>query len=277
MDSERRPSEIGPWGEIKGKIIDRYLHAYLQILKDKHWCKGTLYIDAFAGSPDSVVRGTGAVLPGSTRRALNLTPGFTEYHFIDVDQRKTNELTELAADDARVSIYQGDGNEVLRSSIIPRLAYNEFRRGVVLLDPYGMDLDWDVVLKLGQSRSADVIINFPTMDINRNALRRDASTIDCQNAARMSRWWGDDSWREFYRQDSQTRLWDDPAMLKYADNEAVVRAYCERLKSVAGFGYASRPFPVKNSKNAVLYYLLMTSPKTVAAKIFDEIAVKFVK
>jgi len=276
VKSTSRPSDIGPWGLIKAEIIDKYLKAFLQILNAQPWCKGTIYVDAFAGSAESVVRGTGELVPGSAKRALALSPGFSEYHFIDLDEVKARELAALASGEDGTFVYHGDGNQVLTSFILPRLVYESYWRGVVLLDPYGMDLDWSVVQALGLSESADVIINFPTMDMNRNALRKDASRIELDAAARKVRWWGDESWQtEFYSLDPQTRFWDIQPMVKVADNDSVVRAYCERLKSKAGFKHVTEPFPVKNGTNAILYYLLLASQKAPAVKIMNQIAKKY--
>ena len=278
MESSTQRNEIGPWGLIKAQIIDEYLHAYIQIMRNQPWCRGTLYVDAFAGAPESVVRGTDIRIPGSAKRALALIPGFDEYHFIDLDPKRASELIGLVADDDRAKVYQGDGNEIISQTILPTLAYENYRRGVILLDPFGLDLEWNVVQAAGQTKSTDVIINFPTMDINRNALHRDASTIDLGNSTRMTRWWGDESWRDtFYRQHPQIHMWDDQATVKIVNNDDVVAAYCERLRLLGGFEQVTRPYPVKNSKCATLYYLILASQKSPAVKIMNDIGRKYAR
>ncbi len=276
MQEQEPPSEIGPWGAIKAEIIDKYLRAYLQIMYKRSWCRGTLYVDAFAGSLANQVRGTGELIPGSAKRSLSLQPGFSEYHFIDISEQKAKELSILASDDSRAFVYHGDGNEIIKSVILPKLEYQRFWRGVVLLDPYGMELDWEVVHQLGQCRSADVIINFPTMDMNRNALRRDPSNVYERSAARMTRWWGDESWRnEFYALHPQLDMFGDQATVKVVDNDDVVGAYAKRLQSVAGFTNVTRPLPVKNTINRTLYYLLLASQNLTAVKIMNDVLGKF--
>lgn len=261
---------------MKGEIIDKYLRAYLTIFQTQSWCKGTLYVDAFAGAIESVVRGTGELVAGSARRALGLSPGFSEYHFIDIDRRKAFALSELAEDYDNVFVYDDDGNKVIRETIVPKLSYRRYWRGVVLLDPYGLDLEWDVVHSLGKNRTADVIVNFPTMDMNRNALRRDVSTVSDAAAQRMTRWWGDGSWRdEFYKLSPQKGLWDEQATVKAVDNDTVVEAYRRRLKEVASFPYVTQPFPMKNRSNATLYYLLLASQKESAVAIMNEILQRY--
>ena len=41
-----------------------------------------------------------------------------------------------------------------------------------MLDPYGLHLDWEVIETAGKMRSIEIFLNFPIMDMNRNALWR---------------------------------------------------------------------------------------------------------
>lgn len=151
------------------------------------------------------------------------------------------------------------------------------RRALILLDPYGMDVSWDVVERLGKTGHAEIILNFPTMDINRNALRRDPEQILGAAEQEMTRWWGDDTWRTgFYRQSPQLTLFDEPRKEeKMVNNDEVVTAYADRLRTVAGFLHVSRPYPMKNRKKATMYYLIHAGPKEVGKKIFDDIQMKY--
>jgi three-Cys-motif partner protein len=63
-------------------------------------------------------------------------------------------------------------------------------------------------------------------------------------------------------------LWD--AIIKQG-NDAIVAAFQERLRKVAGFQFVPEPLPMKNSTNAVVYYLFFASQKPVAKKIIDDI------
>ena len=58
-------------------------------------------------------------------------------------------------------------------------------------------------------------------------------------------------------------------------NDAIVAAFKKRLKSVAGFDYVADPLPMRNSTNAVVYYLFFASQKPVAAKIIKDIFDKY--
>jgi hypothetical protein len=58
-------------------------------------------------------------------------------------------------------------------------------------------------------------------------------------------------------------------------NDAIVAAFRRRLREVAGFGYVPAPLPMRNSRNAVVYYLFLASPKAVAEKIITDIFDKY--
>ena len=55
------------------------------------------------------------------------------------------------------------------------------------------------------------------------------------------------------------------------DNAAIVKAFQKRLQTVAGFEFVPEPLPMRNSNNAVVYYLFFASQKPVAKKIIEDI------
>lgn len=147
----------------------------------------------------------------------------------------------------------------------------------MLLDPYGLQLEWDVVRSLGATRSADVAINFPTMDINRNSALREQLAIGEANAARMSKWWGDDSWIGQFYGPGPKWLHGESGNRKVVNNDEIVQIYRQRLQDEGGFGFVTEPLPMKNSQNAVLYYILLASNNETAVRIMNEILDKYRK
>ncbi|NOZ69042.1 MAG: three-Cys-motif partner protein TcmP [Deferribacteres bacterium] len=77
---------IGIWSEIKLEIIKDYASAYTKIMNNQTWCKGYVYIDAFAGAGKHISKTTGKIVLGSPLNALEIAPPFAEYHFIDLDE-----------------------------------------------------------------------------------------------------------------------------------------------------------------------------------------------
>jgi three-Cys-motif partner protein len=140
-----------------------------------------------------------------------------------------------------------------------------------LLDPYGLHLNWEIILTAGQMKSIEIFLNFPIADMNRNVLRHNIEEVDPKQIARMNAYWGDESWRDA-AYDGKRNLfgWQEKT-----DNHAVVAAFQQRLKSVAGFKYVPDPMPMRNTTNAVVYYLFFASQRPVAAQIVTDIFDKY--
>jgi len=123
----------------------------------------------------------------------------------------------------------------------------------------------------GLSRAIDVFLNFPVMDMNRNAIWKNPERVPRDGIDRMNRFWGDETWRQAaYGESPQYNLFSKPDRVKQ-DNDAIVAAFRERLKTTAGFSFVPEPLPMKNSNNAIVYYLFLASPKPVAQKIIEGI------
>jgi three-Cys-motif partner protein len=127
----------------------------------------------------------------------------------------------------------------------------------------------------GRSGAVDMFLNFPVMDMNRNAIWRDLSSVPQEGIDRMNRFWGDESWKSAaYVEHPQGELFGSPDLVKQG-NEAIVKAFRKRLHDVAGFKYVPEPLPMRNKMNAVVYYLFFASQKPVAEKIIKDLFKKF--
>jgi len=272
---ELKFDEIGYWSELKLEIVRDYAKAYTTALSKQGWCKSKVYVDAFAGAGTHVSRRSGESVQGSPLNALSVTPAFDHFFFVDLDSAKVDELRRVAQERTDVDVFEGDCNRILLERVFPRITFADFRRGLCLLDPYGLDLDWNVVRTAGQMRTLDVFLNFPVMDMNRNVLWHNPEKVDAKQAARLTRYWGDDSWRKAaYRSDPD--LFDSDRVAKVTDaNEAVAAAFRERLRATAGFANVPPPLPMRNSTGATVYYLFFASQKDLANSIVSHIFKKY--
>ncbi len=270
------PDEIGPWSEIKLEIIEKYGPAYTRAFGGKGRRLKKFYVDGFSGGGLHLLKATGEMVEGSPARALKVAPSFDGFYFIDMDKDKTDYLRKQCEGRSNVTIFTGDCNEHLTRDVFPRIKYELFTRALCLLDPYGMHLNWDVIQQAGQSRAIDMFLNFPIMDINGNALTRNPDKATSESIERMNRFWGDDSWKKVaYVESSQRSLFGDPPDLIKQDNDTMAAAFRERLRSVAGFAHVPEPLPMKNSNNAVLYYLFFAAASKTADKIIRDIFAKY--
>jgi three-Cys-motif partner protein len=268
---------IGPWTEVKLDILREYAAPYSSILTKNGFHH--LYIDAFAAGGSHISRTTRETVQGSTRIALSTTPPFDEYHFIDEDPARVDQLRRYVADRTDVHIHFGDCNEILIRDVFPLVQYKDHRRALCLLDPYNIDLSWDLIATAGRMQSIEIFVNFMVMDMNMNVLLRDPAKAQAQDIARMDRFWGDHSWREVaYEVSRQGNLFSEAEQVKVEDaNEKIAEAYRKRLLDVAGFSYAPRPLRFVNSLGRTIYYLFFASPNKTGQKIVEDIFEKYRK
>lgn len=274
--AEARLDEVGYWTEVKLEIVRKYAAAYSRILQgpksEKAGIRGHLYIDAFAGAGSHVSRRSGGVIPGTPRIALDIDPPFSEYHFIDLSGDRVLALAQLAEGRPDVYLYEADCNTVLVERVFPRAKWEDRRRALCLLDPYGLDLKWKVVRAAGTMKSIEIFLNFPLMDMNRNVLWHDPERVFPAQVDRMNEFWGDESWRHIAYPVEDTLFGPQPCK---APNEVIAKAFQDRLRSVAGFAFVPDPMPMRNAKGAVVYYLYFASPNRTGAKIVGDIFDKY--
>jgi three-Cys-motif partner protein len=223
-------SNIGTWSEAKLELIRKYGTAYSTILSKRPRLTH-VYIDAFAGAGMHVSRKTGELVQGSPIQALEIDPPFAEYHFIDTDGEKVEALRLAAGARTGVHIYQGDANVLLLDRVFPQVQYEGFQRALCLLDPYGLHLDWRVLETAGRMRSVEIFLNFPMLDINRNALLNDTSKADPAQVARLTRFWGDESWRDVVYESYGSEFFQ-LEIKRRTSRSALVDAFQKRLKEI---------------------------------------------
>ena len=268
--------EIGYWSEIKLEIVKEYAGTYSKILSAQTNPRfHHVYIDGFSGAGVHIAKQGDRLVQGSPLNALNIVPPFKEHFLIDLDGDKVEHLRQRVGDRKDVRIFRGNCNDVLLTDVFPHVQFQDYKRGLCLLDPYGLHLNWEVLFTAGQMGTIDLFLNFPIMDMNRNALWQNPEKASPDDWTRMTSFWGDESWRNVvYQESDQQSLFGTPDLEKVCNDE-VAQAFRKRLKDVAGFGYVPPPMPMRNSKRAVVYYLFFASQKPVADSIVKDIFRKY--
>lgn len=269
---KERLDVVGYWTEIKLQILQEYANAYAQILKNQSYIKHVAYIDGFAGAGEHISKQSGKIIAGSPALALAIQPCFTSYHFVEMDTARAKRL-QVMGERQNVTVYQGDCNEVLLRDVFPKCQYEDYRRALCLLDPYGLNPNWEVVETAGKMRSIEIFLNFMIMDANMNVLKKNRDAVAPDQALRMTNFWGDDSWRSFAYRTDQGLF--GPMEEKESGNDAIISAYRKRLKDVARFKYVPEPIPMRNTQGAVVYYLFFASQNPTGNKIAEHIFSKY--
>jgi len=284
MTKKRNDITVGPWAKEKLDSLDRYLNYYTTRLKNQTWCRGTFFIDAFAGPGVSPVRDSqsevrvGGDTPDlfgprsedprqaetefvrrSPRVALGLKNRFSDYIFIERDPDRLAALRELQHEPdfagLRIEVLDGDANVEL-VQFLSRPVDWRTHRGVVFLDPFGMQVPWTTIEAIAKTRGLEVLINFPFgMAINR--LLTVSGDIPRSWEHRLDTAFGSPEWRDLVYETANDLA--GTRKVKRADAaERVLGWFSERLRTA--FGHASRAQLIKNTKGNPLYYLIWAGP-----------------
>lgn len=252
----------GSWTEEKLNILGDYLNFYMTALKNTYFKK--IYIDCFAGS-GKIELGNEQKIDGSATMALNLENKFDEYFFIEKNKKHFVELKKLEKEypNLNIKVFNGDCNEIL-PKIIDKINW-KYSRGVIFIDPYATQLDFNTLKYISYTKGVDVWYLFPYHAINR-MLKKDRN-IDQGWKEVLNKCLGDDSWEnDLYHQKTQLNIFDNIEYEKVS-TEDVQKFICERMKCL--FPYVSENYMVlKNSKKSPLFLLFLLisndSPKTIA-------------
>jgi three-Cys-motif partner protein len=267
--ADAKLDEIGIWSEIKFAILREYACAFTRILKNKTWCKGCCYIDAFAGAGMHISKTTREMVQGSPLNALLVEPQFDRITLIDIDAEKVELLNTLCGHDKRVEILSGDCNELLLDKVAPSLPYSSYWRGLCILDPYGIHgktLRWQTIKHLADLGTVDIFLNFPLMDINRNTLRKSLANVDDDDVAAFNEFCGTEDWKDLMYQPD---LFGD--LGKIGNNQTLAKWFQKRIEIVAGFEFVPEPILMRNSIGGPLYFLYFASHQSVAQKVVLDI------
>lgn len=169
----------GAWTEIKLEIIQKYLNFYTTALKKQNF--KLVYIDGFAGTGSRDEKSQAMPLfgkeeeiiklSGSARNALETTPPFDKYIFIEEDKKRFHELEKLKNEfhSLDITVINDDANQVLITlSKQLSLKSNKYR-GVIFLDPYGLNVNWETLQAIAATRLFDVWFLFSISGLYRQA------------------------------------------------------------------------------------------------------------
>jgi len=269
--------EIGPWSERKFAIVQEYATVYSKILANAKSYVPRFehdYIDAYASAGFSRRKGTNDIVKGTALNSLDIDPPFNHYTFVELRHDRYAMLKAYVTNRADVSVLNANANEVLPRDVFPQYTFRNYRRAFCLLDPYThKQLDWATIEAAGKNGAIDVLLHFPTMPMNRGALHRDGD-VSSDEARAMTRFWGDDSWREAVY--VKHGLFADLKGVKASDIEFAT-AFCKRLIDVAGFKGTSKPIPMLNTRGAIMYYLIFALPHPRALRAATSVAHYFIK
>lgn len=196
----------GAWTERKLPVVRAYLELFGNALKyqpTKERPFTRIYIDAFAGTGDRKEKRLAslpllelpefdAMAKGSARLALEIEPAFHSYFFIERATKHASELIALKAKhhDRDIKVINQDANDAIKD--LCRTTNWRMTRGVMFLDPYGLQVSWDTLVAVQGTKALDIWILFPSgMGLNRlltadgNIPQEWQDTLDRSSAQRI--------------------------------------------------------------------------------------------
>ena len=233
----------GEWTIEKLKILSEYLNFYITALKKQSF--GKIYIDAFAGTGVLEIKGTGKIIPGSTKISLDIKEKFDRYIFIESNKKSIDELKSMIKRDypdllTKVETIKQDANIALRD-ICKNYNWKE-NRGILFLDPFAMSVDWNTLKIISETKAIDMWYLFPIGATNRLLERN--KNIDMKWKEKLNSIFGDNSWeKELYKESPQLSLFGETFYQK--EGFLKLREYIiNRLRTI---------FPYVSNKSKILY------------------------
>ena len=254
--SEPPTSYGGQWTLEKLNILESYLIAYTTALKKQNF--KLMYIDAFAG--------TGYVEPqdkdakdfirGSAARAVGINDrAFDKLIFIEKDQNRCLELENLRLthSDRDIQIENSDSNDYLKNL---RQDWSHCR-GVLFLDPFATEVQWSTIETIASFNALDTWILFPTYAVARILpTSRKPDDISSRWADRLTKVFGDESWRNLYQPSPQGNLFGEVEHVRNRGVGGLISIYKGNLESLFGNRFLKESRPLKNSNKSALFEFL---------------------
>ncbi len=279
----------GNWSLSKLDIVERYFHFFNTALKQQAF-RG-VYIDGFVGSGAfryivgpprngwlfGLRDESEHVYAGSAKRALNTSPPFDEVIVIEQKRSHAKSLQELIdkSGHANARVECGEANEVLHQ--ICRSDWSS-RRGIVFLDPFGMNVDWSTLTLIAATKALDLWFLFSVAGLVRNLPRR-VSRLDASKRAAVTRVLGTDEWfDEFYKVPENPFFTLPRSAARRAVSLDQIEAYVlKRLRTV--FPHVEPPRRLMTRKNRSLFSLFfaVSNPSQAAITLAQKGAAHILK
>ncbi len=277
----------GKWTEQKLDAFSKYVWSYLTIMKKYPYWQ-TIYFDGFAGSGSrkkiknelfvqlKLSAEDEIVYKGSAERVLNIKDNlkFNYYYFIDTNKNSILKLEEKlkslkSSRDKKLAFRDGDSNKWLME-LASTLKTNKFA-ALVLLDPFGMQINWNSIQSLKGTRS-DIWILVPTGVIVNRLLDRKGKLL---LRSKLESFFGLDEKsirEEFYETKTEDTLFGETEITRKVLEpiEKIANLYLRRLNTIWKFTI-EKPLRLNNNHGFPIFHFAFASNNKNAVKIASQI------
>lgn len=225
---------VPAWNARKHHFLRRYMDIFSVGMKRN--TAGLSYIDLFAGPGMCVLSGSGQRVEGSPLIALSYP--FWRYAFVEKDAADADALRQRVQahrNGSRAQVIVADCNEAVEDV---RRQMPERGLTFAFIDPTAWQVRFETIRRLVDGRRVDLLVTFHIMGMRRNA-DRPMKIID-----------------DFFG----TPAWRPIVARQHLPASDLLNVYRRQLE---GIGYVfddtAPAVPVRNSKDAPIYYLLFAS------------------
>lgn len=289
----------GQWTEEKLAAFEKYVNAYLTIMnsfREKNNWK-LIYFDGFAGSGsrnEAKKEANSDLLQelfrdycldeaeletykGAAERVLSIPQkGFDFYYFVDKDPESSTMLKQRLSKyekTKRLEFRSSDANKQIE--MLAKAMHNDNSlAALVLLDPFGMQVDWNSIEQLKGTRT-DLWILIPTGVIVNRLLDR---KCELTHIDKLTSFFGKDEAflkSYFYKIRTVGTLFGETEIVEKVKKpiEKIAELYIEQLKTI--FDYVTeKPLVLYNTRNTPIFHFACASNNQTAIKIASQIIKK---
>ena len=267
--------DAGPWTILKLQFLSEYLDAYVQATK-RIQRSDVCYMDLFGGPGLDRNPDTGELVDGSPLIALGLHPSFRRFIFVDIEERNTQQLREIAFDrrlDRICHILTGDCNPLVNRALE---AVPHDGATFCFVDPAGIDVHWETIRRIASHKAQDrykvelFVLFAYDMDLVRFLVRE----------GDMGDRWGPDAERRIDRALPDPVNWrkipqarNDQAIDAQEARRRFAYLYWRGLRDL-GYEYVVKPRLLNSPRGNPLYFLFFASDHYAGDKIMSHILQK---
>lgn len=260
------------WTAEKLQVLQNYLAFYCSALKHQRF--QLAYIDAFAGTGRCRIK-TGAdrhrLIDGSAKIALDRDPGFDAYRFIERKRAHQIELEALIAshpNGPRARIAKGTCQAML-PEILDSFDWAQWR-GVMFLDPFGLQVTWQMLEHIESTKALDVFFLVSLSGLFRQAAISE-SRIDEGKANRLTAFLGTDGWRDALYTREQMDLFLGPQRTRDPGWEDILAFTTARLRTL--FAHVEEPglMSMQNGTPLFALYFAVSNPSKAALSLASKV------
>jgi three-Cys-motif partner protein len=256
-------AEVGPWAEEKYRRLGMYAEMFSTGMKNR-WDK-RVYLDLFAGPGHAIIREGHLRVLTSPLLALTVRDPFDKYIFCEAHPDTLAVLRRRSiaiAPSADVDYLAGDANAQVDgiAAAIPAHSRGSTVLSFCFIDPFGLDIQFETVRRLGTDRAMDFLI---LLALGMDATRNWRTYLGPGNN-RVAAFLGNPAWRERWMQAER-------------EGKSPIRFLAEEYAhGMSGLGYLTpgleRMIEVRTRDNNMrLYYLAFFSKNERGYEFWDEV------